>query len=237
MRRFIAEQILDDLGPLYHEYSFFGVRNLQLDNNYRYNQITKAPTLIAYVALAIALAKEISRSVTFAELFCADGFYAMVASRLGAHKVYGVDNSSHGVSQHSREIARRLGIDFEFIRSNVEDLNPTNKFSIVANVGGLYHVDEPEKILDLSYEICTDFLIVQNVVSIANDNPDYFERPAPGLNWGNRYSRESFDKLIARKGYNIVLQHFNELAGNGRLEDRGCVFYLIRKSNLDEDLI
>ena len=61
----------------------------------------------------------------------------------------------------------------------------------------------------------------------------YFETPAPGWTWGSRYNRHSFGKLIADLGYEIVDMHFNELEGNGRLEDRGSVYYLIKVRELD----
>jgi hypothetical protein len=67
------------------------------------------------------------------------------------------------------------------------------------------------------------------VVSLATDDADYFESPAPGWTWGNRFSRKSFDRMIRSLGYTIVDSHFNELEGNSRPEDRGSVYYLIQK--------
>ncbi len=64
---------------------------------------------------------------------------------------------------------------------------------------------------------------------MARREDDYYESPAPGWTWGCRYSVESFEKLIRKLGYNVVDKHYNELEGNGRLEDRGSVYYLIKK--------
>jgi hypothetical protein len=76
-----------------------------------------------------------------------------------------------------------------------------------------------------------NYLIVQNVVSLANTNNNYFETPAPGWTWGSRYSRESFDNLMQKKfDSKIIFHHFNELTGNSRLEDRGNSMYLIAKN-------
>ena len=71
------------------------------------------------------------------------------------------------------------------------------------------------------------YLIVQNVVSLAVSADDYFERPAPGWTWGNRFSRQSFDALIRKLGFAVVDQEFNVLTGNDRAEDRGSVYYLV----------
>lgn len=83
--------------------------------------------------------------------------------------------------------------------------------------------------LEKSYALARRFLIVQTVVSLANDAEDFFECPAPGWTWGNRYSRRSFDCMIRGKGWNIVHAHFNELEGNQRPEDRGSLYYLVKK--------
>ena len=127
-------------------------------------------------------------------------------------------------------IAERLNLNgIEFRK---EDITPSSEFlstDIVANVGGLYHVDAPEKILELSYRMANKYLIVQSVVSLITDSKYYFESPAPGWTWGNRYSRKSFDRMIKKICPKIVFHHFNELEGNKRLDDSGSVYYLIEK--------
>ncbi|HNP60348.1 MAG TPA: class I SAM-dependent methyltransferase [Nitrospirales bacterium] len=225
------DNILSDLGPLYHNYSFFGVNNVQLPGIYELNQQAKAPIIIAYIAYAIAKSKKHALDrVSLSELFCADGFYAMVASRLGCNRSIGIDNDRDKHFEHANVIAERLnlhGVEFE-----KEEITPNSKFistDVVVNVGGLYHVDAPDKILDLSYGMANKYLIVQSVVSLKTESEDYFEAPAPGWTWGNRYSRKSFDKMIKKICPKIIDQHFNELEGNNRLEDRGSVYYLIEK--------
>ncbi len=72
--------ILDDLGPLYHTYELFGVSNRQLPGIYAPNQKAKGPILLACIQYAIAKCRRcIADPVSFAELFCADGYYAMTA--------------------------------------------------------------------------------------------------------------------------------------------------------------
>ena len=236
MRFFKASKLppnaLADLGPLYHEYSFFGVNNEQTKGHYVENQKTKAPIITTYIAYAIAKCKEKSNYVSFAELFCADGYYAMVASRLGAARSYGIDNnfSKHNYALKVKGIAKRLGIkNIEFINEDVNNINKLPRTDIVANVGGLYHVSNPKQILAKSYEMAKSYLIIQSVVSLATDSRRYFETPAPGWTWGSRFSRQSFDELIKDSGYKVLDFHFNELKGNKRIEDRGSVYYLIEK--------
>jgi hypothetical protein len=88
-------------------------------------------------------------------------------------------------------------------------------------------VENPAEILMKSYAMARKYLIVQSVVSTANDDTGYFETPAPGWSWGSRFSRVSFDKMITALGYRVIDRHFNLLEGNDRAEDRGSVYYLI----------
>jgi hypothetical protein len=222
---------LAQLGPLYHSYRLFGVENEQLPGIYAPNQACKEPILLAYIQLAIAKCRT-SRStpVSFAELFCADGYYAMAARHLGATDALGIDNDRDGHFGTAERIASALGIDrIAFLKMDVNDIASLPPADIVANVGGLYHVANPEEILRKSYAMARRFLIVQTVVSMATDDEHYYESPAPGWTWGNRFSRASFDALIRATGWTVVDRHFNELEGNDRPEDRGSVYYLIRK--------
>ncbi len=230
-RKKITSNILKDLGPLYHSYSFFGVENEQLPGIYELNQKAKAPIITAYIAYAIAKSKvKTSDTVSFTELFCADGYYAMIAARIGCDLSIGIDNDRDKHFRNAALIATRLGLTN--VTFQKQEILPNALFDatdVVANVGGLYHVDNPEQILELSYRMANKYLIVQSVVSLATDDEDYFESPAPGWTWGNRFSRKSFDKMIKKHCFHIVDQHFNELEGNNRSEDRGSVYYLIQK--------
>ena len=221
---------LSHLGPLYHSYRLFGVRNAQLPGIYAANQASKEPILLAYIQFAIAKCRVARETpVSFAELFCADGYYAMAARHLGATDALGIDNDRDGHFGTAQRIAGLLGIDrIEFLKMDVNDIASLAPVDIVANVGGLYHVANPEEILRKSHAMARRFLIVQSVVSMASDDERYFESPAPGWSWGNRFSRASFDGLIRSTGWTVVDRHFNELEGNDRPEDRGSVYYLVR---------
>ena len=222
---------LCDLGPLYHKFSFFGVDNEQLVGNFELNQKAKESIIVAYIASAIAKSKDRMLSgVSFTELFCADGFYAMVALRLGCNKSIGIDNDSEGYFGKAKAIAERLNLkSVEFQKAEITPNSIFFPTDIVANIGGLYHVSEPEKTLEMSYRMVKQYLIVQSVVSLATNDENYFESPAPGWTWGNRFSRKSFDKMIKRICPKIIDHRFNELEGNKELENRGSVYYLIEK--------
>ncbi|MGV2049004.1 class I SAM-dependent methyltransferase [Agrobacterium sp. 22-209-1] len=224
--------VLSDLGPLYHTYDWFGAPNEQLPGIYEKNQKAKQAIIGSYILQSIGKCrKTLDTKVSFAELFCADGYYAMLARHFGADESVGIDNDRDGNLPHAEQIAQRLGIDrCKFVKMDVNDADKLGQFDIVANVGGLYHVSNPEEILQKSYDMARHFLIVQNVVSLANDDKRYFQTPAPDWTWGSRYNPKSFYRMIASKGWNIVDYHFNELEGNSRPEDRGSVYFLISKA-------
>lgn len=232
MQQVDRESALNELGPLYHSYALFGVKNRQ-SPIHEINQKAKAPIIQAYIQYAIAKSRNrTSDEVTFAELFCADGYYAMAARHFGAAKSYGIDNNRDGYFTKAADIAAVLGLDqVEFLSMDVHDIDRLKPVTVVANVGGLYHVSDPKRVLEMSYQLATNFLVVQSAVSMANDDEDYFETPAPGWPTGCRFNRRSFMKMVRSLHYDVIDEHFNELEGNARLEDRGSQYVLIRKSH------
>jgi hypothetical protein len=223
------QALADALGPGYHDYAMLGVPTQPLPGIFAPNQRAKAPVITAFLARAIASLRLQSASpISAVELFCADAYYAMLARALGAERVVGIDSDRDGYLAHADRLRSALRLtDVELRREPVEAIDDSERYSIVLNVGGLYHVADPERVLDRSYALASHFLIVQTVVSLATDDVDYFEAPAPGLPWGNRYSRAGFERTIERRGWRVVDRAFNELTGNERLADRGSLYYLI----------
>ena len=217
------------LGPLYHSYRLFGVENRQRPE-YAVNQRVKEPIILGYIALALGKSRRsVDDTVSFAELFCADGYYAMLAAWLGASPAVGIDNDRDGFSRPVTRIARRLGLRVEFARRDVNELDEGDTYDVVANVGGLYHVPNPIEILRTSWRMARRYLIVQSVVSLANENPNYFESPAPGWTHGSRFSAGFLFGAVRAEGYRVVDSCRNVLEGNERPEDRGSVYMLIEK--------
>ena len=222
---------LTDLGPLYYNYSLLGAQNTQRGGMYALNQLCMERIIVAYILQSLAKCSTTTSShVSFTELFCAEGYYTMLARRFGAYVSIGVDNGRDLFFSKAPIIAKRLGLTrVKFIKADVDNAEALMPTDIVANVGGLYHVQNPEEILCKSYNLAKQYLIIQSVVSMATDSPTYFETPAPGWSWGSRYSRQSFDAMIRSKGWNILDSHWNELEGSPDPKDRGSVYYLVKK--------
>jgi hypothetical protein len=79
--------------------------------------------------------------------------------------------------------------------------------------------------------IFTRFLIVQTVVTLATEDDNYFETPAPGWTWGSRFSYGFLRREITKRGYRIVDTDRNVLTGNDRPEDRGSAYFLIARDD------
>ncbi|MFO1413376.1 MAG: methyltransferase domain-containing protein [Burkholderiales bacterium] len=218
------------LGPTCHDFSLLGLHTEQLPGIFAPHRQVKAPVMQAYILLALARLACEKRPATFLELFCADGHYAMFARRFGAAQAVGIDSDRDGYLASAEAMRSRLGLTgVEFRKRDVRTVGCDERFDIVANVGGLYHLEDPVAVLDWSYRIAARFLMVQTVGSMATDAPDYFETPAPGLPHGSRHSRASFDRVIRGRGWRIVDSNCAALEANARLEDRGALFYLIEK--------
>jgi hypothetical protein len=217
--------------PLYHDFTALGWTNKQLPGIFAPNQRVKAPVIEGYIERALASVTRSGREATFVELFCADAYYAMYARSRGAVRAMGIDSDRDGHLASAVRARAKLGLhEVEFRTLDIRQLPEVESFTIVANVGGLYHVENPEAVLDWSYSICDRYLIVQTVVSMANDDPDYFETPAPGMSWGSRHSRASFEAMIDRRGWNVLDRQFRVLEANERPADRGSLFYLIERT-------
>jgi hypothetical protein len=53
-KRAETRKSLDDLGPLYHSYRLFGVKNQQIPGIFQPNQACKEPIILSYIVLALA---------------------------------------------------------------------------------------------------------------------------------------------------------------------------------------
>ena len=211
------------IGSQYHSYKIFGEDNPNKSEKFRSNQQSKEKIILAYIMYAIAKCK----SPSFVELFCADGYYALAAKRFGAVSSTGIDNGHKGYFKHAENIATYFNEIVSFINMDVADMDKLFTVDIIANVGGLYHVTNPEEILQKSYDLAKKYLIVQTVVSLEPGEDVYFEKSPKDRSWGSRFNRQYMDYLVGK--YKVIDRHYNELRGNTEAKNRGNATYLIAK--------
>lgn len=222
---------LSRLGPWYHSFESFGITVPQCEGHYRINQKCKEGTILAYLQLAIEKIKySYADEPSVLELFCADGYYAAHARRMGAGTVTGVDLDERAIEQATAMHRALFSHPGEFLVGDVHSFVASDPYDIVLCCGGLYHLTDPRQLVESCLKLSKRFLIVQSVVSLESENEDYFVTPAPGWKHGSRFSTAFLRRLLHQAGWNIVDSHFNELEGNTNLCDRGSVYFLCTKA-------
>lgn len=215
----------------YHDFRVLGLDVPQRPGIFAPNQAAKAPILIGYLLFALGKLKARGTTpVTVGELFCADAFYSFVARRFGADRCDAFDNDRDGHLEQARMLRGLLAeTNVALHEVDVFEIPEAFRASIVLNAGGLYHVADPLRALERSYAMCEHFLIVQSVVTLATEDEDYFETPAPGWTWGCRFTYGFLRREIVRRGWTIVDTDRNVLTGNDRPEDRGSAYFLVAR--------
>lgn len=194
------------------------------------NQMEKEKFIPQYLAAAVNGCKQAATSKpSVLEMFCADGYYSFwMKKNLVVDKVTAIDIDKRSI-QLGRVMNSVLRENINFICMDVFDVSPDKKYDIVLCAGGLYHLSNPEKLLRLCYEVTRHYLVIQTAVTLETEDKDYFVRPAPGWNWGCRFTNAKLKGWLERIGWKIVKHERNELRGNIRLSDRGSVYYLCKK--------
>lgn len=104
---------------------------------------------------------------------CNAGFYSVEAKRRGAARVLGVDAQRHHVQQ-AKFVSRVLGLDIEFRRMSVYDLDPrvTGHFDLTLALGLIYHCKHPVLALEKLYLVTRELLILETaIISAEKEGP------------------------------------------------------------------
>jgi tRNA (mo5U34)-methyltransferase len=96
---------------------------------------------------------------------CNAGFYSVEAKRRGAARVLGVDTVRFHVSQ-ANFVKQVLGLDIEFRRMSVYDLNPhvLGQFDITLALGLIYHCKHLVLALENLWRITKELLIIETAI-------------------------------------------------------------------------
>jgi tRNA (mo5U34)-methyltransferase len=113
---------------------------------------------------------------------CNGGFYCVEAKRRGARRVMGID----GQRQHVRQalfVRKVLGLDLEFRRFSVYDLNPetVGRFDVTLALGLVYHLKHLVLALERLYDVTNEMLIVETAIIPPERTPESFVQPLGDL--------------------------------------------------------
>lgn len=222
----------------YHDFTILGLPTFQLpEDGAKEAQEDKQYIIFDYIKRAVEYIKQNFNEelpITGVELFCADGFYSNYAVQNGIDSMMGIDLedlSGEGGKRSSVLDQARLATKLlnnskkaKFQKGDVFNLK--DSYDICLCLGGLYHLEDPEKLIALLKEKINKVLIVQTVVSLETEDENYFETPCPGWNWGCRFSHNYLKKMLDRNGWKIIKEDRNEIIWNQRLCDRGSSYIL-----------
>jgi hypothetical protein len=161
------------------------------------------------------------------DLFCADGYYAcLLATLCPGARITGVDLDAQEI-ERARTAARLLnlpGLHFEI--ADVWDFTrAAPKYDLILCTGGLYHLSQPAEFVRALRPMARGHLIVQSVVTLESDDPDYVVTPAPGWKHGSRFTHAALGHWLTEAGWRVIEQTMNELPANPRRCDRGSSYY------------
>jgi len=165
------------------------------------------------------------------ELFCADGYYSCrLATLAPGAEITAVDLDPDHI-QRAETIARYLRLpNLRFQRSDVGEFlaQASDSYDLVLCAGGLYHSSDPRGLLEQIGRKAAGYVVLQSVVTLKTEDPDYFVQPAPGWQHGSRFTHAWLVHQIEGLGWRVLDHARDQLPGNRRLHDRGASFFLCR---------
>jgi len=195
------------------------------------NQESKQEFLIPLLFYAtLQLNRNKKKPTSMCEFFCADCHYSFwVKKYCNIDKIVGYDFSELAIRQ-AKLMKNLLKLNnMEFFVSDIHEVPTDTKYDIVLNAGGLYHVEDPKKIMDINYEICNKYSIVQTIVTDKTEDPNYFAYPAPDGLHLSRFSQKWMENLIKQYSWKIIFSARNTLHSNKNIHNTGSVYYLLEK--------
>jgi SAM-dependent methyltransferase len=103
-------------------------------------------------------------SSTFLDMACNHGYFALEAGFLGARRALGVDLRPQNIAKASFLKDSFSVPNVEFRVGNVYDLDLSQRFDVVYNLGLLYHVTDPYLLMRRTYDLCNRIAVVDSIM-------------------------------------------------------------------------
>ena len=196
--------------PWYHNFAELGLKTRVEGGPFQANNEAKARVLKPLIREAGKLVK----NPKILEQFCADGFWAMWASRELDGCAWGIDRDPYQIDK-ARLAARACG--FEEQNFGCGDVSQQHgDFDLALCLGGLYHTPDPAMVL---HNIPANVMVLQTVLGGVG-----FESPAPHWGWGCRFDLSWLMGQLKGTGWKVrgEPELFN-LPGNSHKLDKTSV--------------
>jgi len=197
-----------------------------LNSDLLINQRCKEAILIPFLQRVFS---ELPKYPPCLELFCSDGYYScLMKSMCPGAKIFGVDKDRRAIKL-ARTMSRVMGDEsMGFLRDDLRRVDwwAVKPRDLVFCAGGLYHLEDPRGFIRHIRPQVGKYLILQTVVTLESEDPEYFVTPAPGWKHGSRFTHAAVKRWLTETGFTILDEARNELEGNARLCDRGSSYFL-----------
>lgn len=104
------------------------------------------------------------REATVLDMACNHGYFALEAAFHGAKSVLGVDLRPENIAK-AEFLKQYFQIENAAFRAqDVYDLDASQSFDVVYNLGLFYHVTDPYRLMRRTYELCNQFAVIDSIM-------------------------------------------------------------------------
>lgn len=154
-------QLRDDMAPWGFWYQLApGINTKKIGITSRNRAICRSHLITSTVATL--LGKKLA-DTTALDMGCHNGFFSMDLASRGVKHVQGVELRQENLQQ-GEFLKQHYGIhNVDYEQGDIARWRPTTTFSVVLNLGLLYHVIDPVTLVRNTYDWCDDFAVIDTV--------------------------------------------------------------------------
>ncbi len=234
---------LYQLRPWYHDFASFGFETVfapekkwkilgPIKDQVRqhvYQQPRKEKYIRKYIETASI---NLPAKPSILDLFCADGYYGFVGQSINPDSILdGVDLNQYDIKR-AKYMARMLGKGkTNFVCEDVFDFvhNNQNIYDLVINVGGLYHVSDPQSLLKASKKIINGYMVVGSATDSKNESDSYFVSPRPNFQFGSWFSHNTLKRWLSELNFEII-EEGKDVRSDANISNIAGSYFLVKLS-------
>jgi SAM-dependent methyltransferase len=101
---------------------------------------------------------------TLVDFACNHGYFTLEAAALGMKEAVGLDLRAENVAK-AEFLKRHFQVErATFRRQDIYDLDSAQRFDVVLNLGVMYHITDPWRLMQLSFDMCRRFAVVDTIM-------------------------------------------------------------------------
>jgi SAM-dependent methyltransferase len=101
---------------------------------------------------------------TVVDFACNHGYFSLEMAYLGAKQAVGVDMRPENIAK-ANFLKGYFGIENAvFLQQDIYALDPNAAYDVVFNLGVLYHITDPYRLMRLTYDLCRRFAVIDSVM-------------------------------------------------------------------------